>query len=88
MFNTFHADYWFLRWPLDHLFHSQHFTVSKIQRLPSIGSDHYALYTKLAFTPNEGTYGNSIKGDADGTQWADEIVNEQDVATEDVPKPG
>jgi len=30
MFNTFHAGYWFIRWPLDHLFHSDHFTLSKM----------------------------------------------------------
>src|SRR5690625_7365810 len=24
MYNTFHAGYWFLRWPLDQLFHSDH----------------------------------------------------------------
>ena len=51
MFNTFHVDYFFMRWPLDHLFHSSHFTLKSIRRLPSIGSDHFALFTKLVFTP-------------------------------------
>ena len=35
-FNTFHADYPFARWPLDHLFHSDHFTLVDIQRLSLI----------------------------------------------------
>ena len=35
MFNTFHVDYPLLRWPLDHLFHSDHFTICSIKRLPS-----------------------------------------------------
>jgi endonuclease/exonuclease/phosphatase (EEP) superfamily protein YafD len=52
MFNTFHAGHWFLRWPLDHLFHSDHFTVRSIRRLPSIGSDHFPLLTELVLTPH------------------------------------
>lgn len=47
MFNTFHADYWFMRWPLDHLFHSSHFKLHTITRLYIKGSDHFALLTKL-----------------------------------------
>lgn len=47
MFNTFHADYWFLRWPLDHLFHSNHFTLAEIHRLTGFGSDHFPLLAEL-----------------------------------------
>ncbi|WP_226649095.1 endonuclease/exonuclease/phosphatase family protein [Microbulbifer variabilis] len=47
MFNTFHAKHWFIRWPLDHLFHSKHFKLVDIQRLPAFGSDHFPLLTHL-----------------------------------------
>lgn len=50
MFNTFHADHAFARWPLDHIFHSQHFSLIELQRLPSIGSDHFPLYSRFAVT--------------------------------------
>ncbi|MFC4698946.1 endonuclease/exonuclease/phosphatase family protein [Glaciecola siphonariae] len=46
-FNTFHADYALLRWPLDHIFHSKHFRVADIRRLKSIDSDHFPLLTQL-----------------------------------------
>jgi endonuclease/exonuclease/phosphatase (EEP) superfamily protein YafD len=46
-FNTFHANYPLLKWPLDHIFHSADFELVKIQKLASYGSDHYPLYTKL-----------------------------------------
>ena len=48
-FNTFHADYFFMRWPLDHLFHSKGFTVKCIKRLAKYGSDHFALLTELVY---------------------------------------
>lgn len=47
-FNTFHAKYWFLRWPLDHLFHNDHFYVKKIKRLSEIDSDHFPFLTELS----------------------------------------
>ncbi|KAA1258647.1 hypothetical protein LF1_11690 [Rubripirellula obstinata] len=50
-FNTFHADHWFLRYPLDHIFHSPHFTVSEIHRLPNIGSDHFPMLIDLRLEP-------------------------------------
>jgi endonuclease/exonuclease/phosphatase (EEP) superfamily protein YafD len=50
MFNTFHAGHWYLRWPLDHLFHSRHFKVRQVRRLPSIGSDHFPLLTELVLS--------------------------------------
>jgi endonuclease/exonuclease/phosphatase (EEP) superfamily protein YafD len=49
MFNTFHADYPFLRWPLDHIFHSDHFMLVNIERMPSIDSDHFPLLIELAY---------------------------------------
>ena len=46
-FNTFHADYPLLRWPLDHVFHTEHFELVKIERMPDVGSDHFPLLTTL-----------------------------------------
>ncbi|GFD82435.1 endonuclease [Tenacibaculum sp. KUL118] len=48
-YNTFHAKYPLVKWPLDHVFHSTHFALVHIEKLESIGSDHYPLYTELAF---------------------------------------
>ena len=48
MYNTFHAGYPFLRWPLDHLFHSDHFGVIGLRRLPAFGSDHFPILVELA----------------------------------------
>lgn len=47
-FNTFHAKYPLVKWPLDHVFHSKHFGLVNIEKLEGVGSDHYPLYTELA----------------------------------------
>ncbi|WP_205590881.1 endonuclease/exonuclease/phosphatase family protein [Hymenobacter oligotrophus] len=49
---TFHADYRLLRWPLDHVFHSAHFKVASIERLPHVGSDHFPIYIRLSYEPH------------------------------------
>jgi len=87
MFNTFHANYPFLRWPLDHLFHSEHFTVSSIQRLPNIGSDHFALLTKLCYTPARCAGQEGLEADGSDRSLASSIAGQQDASAADVPEP-
>jgi endonuclease/exonuclease/phosphatase (EEP) superfamily protein YafD len=49
LFNTFHARYFFLRWPLDHVFVSNHFQLQTIRRLPNCGSDHFPMLISLTY---------------------------------------
>jgi hypothetical protein len=51
MFNTFHAKIPFMRWPLDHVFHSNDFVLGDLQRLPAFGSDHFPVYVRLVLEP-------------------------------------
>lgn len=88
MFNTFHANYLFLRWPLDHLFHSQHFTVNSIQRLAPFGSDHFGLLTELSYTPVHGADQEGLEADSSDHSWARSIAVDQNVSAADVPRPG
>ncbi len=88
MFNTFHASYWFMRWPLDHLFHSDHFTLSCIRRLRGFGSDHFALLTELVFEGGRDIQQSGLKADADDLAWAKLKAEEQGVSKSEVPRPG
>jgi endonuclease/exonuclease/phosphatase (EEP) superfamily protein YafD len=88
MFNTFHADYPFLRWPLDHLFHSHHFTVRTIKRLPSIGSDHFPLFASLSFAAEQKHHDEGLTAETEDKELADEIAEKKEVSKEDVPEPG
>ncbi len=52
-FHSFHAGHWYLRFPLDHFFHSPHFTISKIERLANVGSDHFPILVDVRYAPPE-----------------------------------
>lgn len=47
MYCSFHAQWRLLRWPLDHIFHSRHFALVSLRRLPEMGSDHFPLLFEL-----------------------------------------
>ncbi|TYC60586.1 hypothetical protein FMN50_07745 [Rhodobacterales bacterium] len=53
LYNSFDARYWFLRWPLDHIFHSRHFQLIEIERQPFVGSDHFPMYYRFALSGGE-----------------------------------
>lgn len=46
-FSTYHANYFFLRFPLDHLFHTRDLYVGKMIRSKNFGSDHFAMYYEI-----------------------------------------
>lgn len=50
---SFHADYWFARWPLDHLFHSNDFELEHLSLRPSVGSDHFPVSSTLQLVHGE-----------------------------------
>lgn len=72
MYNTYHTRWPFLRWPLDHLFHSEHFALVGITRLPAFGSDHFPILVKLAYVEKIDMQQEGLTPDADDARWADE----------------
>jgi endonuclease/exonuclease/phosphatase (EEP) superfamily protein YafD len=90
MYNTYHASWPFLRWPLDHLFHSEHFALVRIARLPSFGSDHFPILVELALVPGVEQEQQSLGADArDEVRAADQAarkgVDGSDVHTPSSP---
>lgn len=51
-YHTFHARYPFLRYPLDHCFHSEHFRLLSFRRLRAFGSDHFPVCIRLSYEPD------------------------------------
>ncbi|MBT2788682.1 MULTISPECIES: endonuclease/exonuclease/phosphatase family protein [unclassified Halomonas] len=52
LFSTFHAKYPVLRWPLDHIFVTEHFTLVGMQRLSYFGSDHFPILATFCYRPS------------------------------------
>ena len=53
LFPTYNSKYPLFRWPLDHVFHSNHFKLVELKRLENIESDHFPIYIKLSYEPEE-----------------------------------
>ena len=87
MFNTFHARVPIMRWPLDHLFHSDHFGVVGVKRLPAFGSDHFPILVELALVPGLERHQEGLAPEPGDEARAAETVEAEDVAPEDVHDP-
>ncbi|HKJ79970.1 MAG TPA: endonuclease/exonuclease/phosphatase family protein, partial [Prolixibacteraceae bacterium] len=51
--NTYHAQIPFIKWPLDHVFFSPHFTLVNLDKLPAVNSDHYPISIKLSLSAKD-----------------------------------
>lgn len=74
LYNTFHAGYWWLRWPLDHIFHSSDFQVCELKVLPHIGSDHFPVYGRFQYCPQAPQWQEAEAADAADKQEAEEKI--------------
>jgi len=75
--STFHADYWFARWPLDHAYHSTHFSVAELRRLPNIGSDHFPVFVRLSYEPSTPSEQAQSSDDSDEREARQTIETEK-----------
>ncbi len=73
-YHTFHAKYPFMRFPLDHCFHSNHFRLVDFRRLGYFGSDHFPVYIKLSLEPDAKVEQDELRADPEQHQEASEKI--------------
>lgn len=75
-FHTFHADYFLMRWPLDHVFHSDDFRYVRMERLPHMGSDHFPIFIELEYHPDAEQAQQTPSKNARDVENAEEIIED------------
>jgi endonuclease/exonuclease/phosphatase (EEP) superfamily protein YafD len=76
LYNSFHAEHPLLRFPLDHVFHSNDFRLVELKRMPHIGSDHFPIYIELSYEPAAELTQEEPKADAEEKREAVETIVE------------
>ncbi len=74
MYNTFHAKYPLMRWPLDHFFVSSHFRLLDLKVEKGVGSDHFpiSIHLSIQFELKE----KELKASGADHEEADQIIEE------------
>jgi endonuclease/exonuclease/phosphatase (EEP) superfamily protein YafD len=76
-YSTFSAHHWFIRFPLDYIFCSEHFGLVHMMRLPKNGSDHFATFTHLRFQAVLKNVQEAPKADTEEINEAQEMASQQ-----------
>ncbi len=75
-FSTYHAEHRWMRWPLDHVFISNHFRIRKIERLRYIGSDHFPILADFSYEPEKREGQETPREDPDDRKEATSKIDE------------
>jgi endonuclease/exonuclease/phosphatase (EEP) superfamily protein YafD len=73
-FNSFHAKYFFLRFPLDHIFCSSDFTLVSLNRMKNCGSDHFPICVEFQYDPAAEGMNEEEVATGDDQQLAEEKI--------------
>lgn len=76
VFSTFDARYFFMRWPLDHLFHSAEFRFKAMKRLAFVGSDHFPVAFDLVHCATRKSVSNPPEATDNDLRRARELERE------------
>ncbi len=52
LYNTFNANSWIMRWPLDHFFVTEEFKLRELKKLEKFGSDHFPMMAEFVLPKN------------------------------------
>lgn len=77
LYNSFHAQHLWCRFPLDHVFISPDFRLIEMQRLGDVGSDHYPMLVRIALDPEAEAHQQGPTADRDDLEDAQDKVDEQ-----------
>lgn len=83
LYATFHADHWWARWPLDHVFHSTDLALVRLERLPHIGSDHFPVFIEFNYEPGV-SEGQSKSKEDDDLEEAERVIEHGEKGKDDV----
>lgn len=76
LYATFHADHAWLRYPLDHVFHSDELALVHLERLGHVGSDHFPILIELALDGVRARAQDAPGANRDDRERAAEAVEE------------
>ncbi len=76
IYATFNADWFLLRWPLDHIFASKEWTMGEFRRLGDIGSDHFPILVELCHQPQAADVQEGNEREPDDLKRANEHIDE------------
>lgn len=74
LYNTYNALVPLLRYPLDHIFYSKEFGLITLEKLESIGSDHFPMLVGLHYEPDGDNTEGLKKPNADEKEQIEETI--------------
>jgi endonuclease/exonuclease/phosphatase (EEP) superfamily protein YafD len=77
LYNSYNAKNPIFRYPLDHVFHSNHFRLVELRRCASVGSDHFPMLIELSYEPDAPAEQPTPRPGGDDYEEAEEKLEEQ-----------
>lgn len=76
LYPTYNANWPLLKWPLDHVFYEDRFTLLRMDTMPDIRSDHFPFFISLCLRPGAASQQGAPSAEPADIEAANEAVEE------------